>query len=147
MSDNPGRPFDDEISPTQLAFWMGEINTKVSTLTNMLASLVSSESTKWEAFSKWRDNVNIRLSQGAEKMSAMDSEIHDQQDQITELRLALTTHLQALEMNGKPRSTEEVLKQFVSWPWLLENILVPILRWALILLLTYVVISAIPIPR
>jgi len=142
--DDSQRPFTDEITPTQLAFWMGEINTKVTNLTHMLTQLVDSEASKWEAFSKWRDTVNERLAAGAEKFTSVELELNDQQGQIAELREMFTRHLEIVQ--PKPKSAEDVLKQFVSWPWLLENLLVPVLRWGIILFLGYIVITAIPIP-
>lgn len=147
MSDSPENKKQQIKDLDGLAYWIGSVDTTLNTLTNLLQDLIKAEDSKWDEFRRWRDTVNQRLADGSKTMSEQSSQIALLVDNIERLKGGVHDHVQNVNIHKehKNRNGNDNLKQYVSWTWIRDKILVPVVVWGIILFLGYLVVNSIQI--
>jgi len=141
MPTQPPKKTDPKAHETNgLAYWIGSVDATLANLTNMMRDFISSEDKRWSEFRGWRDTVNKRLAQGAEHMSSHDAKLVKMEKDCDDLKDEIREHIK----NANIKSS--IVEKYVSWPWIRDKILVPVVVWGIILFFVYLATNQISLP-
>lgn len=124
-----------------LGYWIGSVNTTLTFLVQSVERFIQEEAVKWKEFSKWRDTTNSRLAQGSEHLAEHDRRLDTVESNFKSLIADLRTHAKNKEIH-----MDEKVEKYISWPWVLDNILLPVLRLIIAAFVIYVIVNAVPLP-
>jgi hypothetical protein len=111
-------------------YWMGVVETQLTSIQDMLETLTDVQEKNWTEFRAWRNAVDARLAQGS-----VNFENHGRR--LGEVETAIRKN------PGLKNGDNE---KFVSWPWIRDKILVPVVVWAILIVLGLALVYAVPIP-
>lgn len=130
------------ISERDLYYWMGKVDSQLQNLQIMMEKLIDTDKGKWSEIKSWQAGVDKQLQSGIRHFAILDSKVDRNSNDIKEIECALKEHEGDNGNSGKGSNGSK----YVSWPWLLEKILVPVIVWGIIILLGLAAANALPLP-
>ena len=128
-----------------LQYWVGSVDATLANLTMVIREFIRDETTRWDEFRLWRDAVNSSLSRGDEQSRNHGDAIRNLEKSDQEMILQFMEHKKDAEAHHKVEANNvDRLAQFVTWSWIRDKIIVPVIVWGIIFLLGYLVVNAIP---
>lgn len=111
-------------------YWRGRVDAQLENIQEMLRVQI----THWAELQAWRADTDRRLERGAQHFVSHDGRIDILENSLKEHRENITRHV-----------SENHNEKYLTWPWIMDNIIIYVIRWGLILFLGYLIVNAIQV--
>lgn len=119
--------------PDDLKYWMGVVDTRLTTLQSLIEGLVNTNKDNWAEFHAWRKGVDERLAIGSTRFEAHEKRLTEVEEDI---RILQCNQMARIEKNGEAKGKDDEDEKFITWSWVRDKLLMPILIPLLITVLT-----------
>ena len=133
----------EQNSPKDVTYWMGVVDTRLTTMQDLIKNLVQDIRENSTEVKAWRQNVEERLAAGNAQFERHDQKLADHTDRIRSLeddvRILQSNQMARIEKNGKTeKGGEEGEKdeRFVTWSWVRDKLIMPVVIPLLITIVT-----------
>lgn len=160
-------PGSQDKEQRDIAYWMGKVDTQLATIMSTLEKLASADRTNWREFRDWRTEVDARLATGSENFVKINADVSSLKNDVGEVkrdydelkkdikdcqagRLNVLEQLNGQAKQEKKEDSTGVLSKPISessnitYRWLIEKILLPVLLGLSMGFTTWLFLTLIP---